>query len=62
MDLLWKIGSMAIVVGVVALFVYLNKTDEKRAIKNAKDAAIRDKELQKLQEYYNTEEWLHGHD
>ena len=35
---------------------------KKRTTKRAKEAAIREKELQKLQDYYNSEEWLHDHD
>ena len=61
-ELFWKIGLMAVVIGFIVLIVYLNKTDEKRTTKRAKEAAIREKELQKLQDYYNSEEWLHDHD
>ena len=36
-ELLWKIGSMAVVIGFIVLIVYLNKTDEKRTTKRAKE-------------------------
>ena len=61
-ELFLKIGLMAVVIGFIVLIVYLNKTDEKRTTKRAKEAAIREKGLQKLQDYYNSEEWLHDHD
>ena len=38
-DLLWKVGSMAVIVGFIAFIIYLNKTDKKRTINFAKKAA-----------------------
>jgi len=58
-DLLWKVGSMAVVVGFIAFIIYLNKTDKKRTINFAKKAAkerIRELELEAAkkaeEEYY----------
>lgn len=51
-DLLWKVGSMAVIVGFIALIIYLNKTDEKRTINFAKKAAKKEAEerIRKLEE------------
>jgi hypothetical protein len=47
-DLLWKVGSMAVVVGIIAFIICLNKTDEKRTINFAKKVA--EEEAKKAEE------------